>query len=993
MADDGKPKIFISYSHKDGAALDFVKAHLSGAIGIGTVVAWDDNKLRIGDDWEGDIFAQIDACDIFILLVSCHTLGSKFIREEEVARVIPRWQAKQVRFCPIVMWACHMDGFWWLAKPNRRPKDGQALFELDEAARHKEMAAIVADLVSPSVDPAVASTTGPTAPSVTPRIVDYGRLPETPYRRLVGRDNELTALDEAWLDRATNIVSLVAWGGAGKTSLVKEWLLRLQADNYRGAEAVLGWSFYSQGTKERATSADGFLDWALAQLGITGVAPNSSAKGEALGRALMTKRVLLVLDGIEPLQHGTREQEGLLKDQGLAALLRHFAMTPPAQSHGLIVLTTRLEVRNIENYRRRGDRPGSSLVIDLVTLSDDAGAELLKDNGVKGSDKELREAAHAFEGHALALSLLASFLVRRFHGDVRQRDRIGPLMQKTDMRGHGHARRVMQAYEKEWLKDEPVLTAIMNVIGLFDRPATKDCIDALRQKPAIAGLTEALVELDSGTWADAIATLRDMRLLDPEDPSSPNSLDAHPLVREWFGERLKALNEQAWCEAHGRLYEHLRDTTKEGKTPTLDDLAPLYQAIAHGCRAGRYREALDEIYKDRICRRRLDGSLEFYSVHKLGALGSDLAAISWFFGKPFVSPVSALRDADRSWALNQAVSQLRAQGRFAEALPAMRAALKLAEDAKNWKNAAAGASNLSEIELVTGAVPAAVVSSETCVAHADRSGEAFHMMGMRTTHADALHAAGRLAEAETQFADAERRQDEWQPEYPLLYSLQGYRYSDLLLGKGQWEAARERAQKVLEWEVEGDSLLDRALVRLSLGRASLGLALTDGLHKHRIQHDQANTAGTYLNQAVDGLRGAGTFDILPRGLLARAAFHRSVGDWVGAARDLDEVEEIAEPGPMKLFLCDMALERARLALARAEAFAPLNGMLETNNPTKPQVPSAERIAELKTEAAAQLKIAADYIASCGYHRRDAERDELRAVLDGKKNFADLPPRV
>ena len=95
-----------------------------------------------------------------------------------------------------------------------------------------------------------------------------------------------------------------------------------------------------------------------------------------------------------------------------------------------------------------------------------------------------------------------------------------------------------------------------------------------------------------------------MRLLAPPDPAAPDALDAHPLVREWFGERLKATNEAAWKAAHGRLYEHLRDTTKEGKTPTLEDLAPLYQAIAHGCRAGRHQEALDEIYVDRICRRR-----------------------------------------------------------------------------------------------------------------------------------------------------------------------------------------------------------------------------------------------------------------------------------------------------------------------------------------------------------------------------------------------------
>ena len=111
---------------------------------------------------------------------------------------------------------------------------------------------------------------------------------------------------------------------------------------------------------------------------------------------------------------------------------------------------------------------------------------------------------------------------------------------------------------------------------------------------------------------------------------------------------------------------------------------------------------------------------------------------------------------------------------------------------------------------------------------------------------------------------------------------------------------------------------------------------------------------------------------MPRGLLARAAFRRSIGDWDSAARDLDEVEEIAEPGPMRLYLCDAALERARLAFAKIEAFAPLNGMLEKDNPPKPTVPSAEQITELKSEAEKQLKIAADYIETCGYHRRDEE---------------------
>ena len=99
-----------------------------------------------------------------------------------------------------------------------------------------------------------------------PSYIHITGLPETPYENLVGRDTELARLDAAWADPGINIISLVAEGGAGKSALVNEWLNRLRADNYRGAEMVLGWSFYSQGTKERATSADGFLDWAVAKL-------------------------------------------------------------------------------------------------------------------------------------------------------------------------------------------------------------------------------------------------------------------------------------------------------------------------------------------------------------------------------------------------------------------------------------------------------------------------------------------------------------------------------------------------------------------------------------------------------------------------------------------------------------------------------------------------------------------------------------------------------
>jgi hypothetical protein len=95
---------------------------------------------------------------------------------------------------------------------------------------------------------------------------------------------------------------------------------------------------------------------------------------------------------------------------------------------------------------------------------------------------------------------------------------------------------------------------------------------------------------------------------------------------------------------------------------------------------------------------------------------------------------------------------------------------------------------------------------------------------------------------------------------------------------------------------------------------------------------------------------------------------------------------------MRLYLCDTALERGRLALARCEAFAPLNGLVD-NSPPQPEPADPAERARLLAEAVDQLRIAADYIETCGYHRRDEELTELQAVLRGERSFASLPPRV
>ena len=138
------------------------------------------------------------------------------------------------------------------------------------------------------------------------------------------------------------------------------------------------------------------------------------------------------------------------------------------------------------------------------------------------------------------------------------------------------------------------------------------------------------------------------------------SLDAHPLLREYFAKDLRETRPEAWTAAHRRLYEHLTATTQDKPEPTLDDLQPLYQAVAHGCHAGMQQEACEKVYRDRILRG--TGSGGYYSIQKLGAYGADLGAVACFFDPPWRRVSRNLSPPAQSWLLNQAAFRLARAG-------------------------------------------------------------------------------------------------------------------------------------------------------------------------------------------------------------------------------------------------------------------------------------------------------------------------------------------
>ena len=96
-----------------------------------------------------------------------------------------------------------------------------------------------------------------------PERISVARLPVT-GRDLFGREEDIAFLDDAWANHQVNVVTIVAWGGVGKSTLVNHWLRRMAAEQYRSAQLVFGWSFYRQGTSDGISSAGEFVDAAFA---------------------------------------------------------------------------------------------------------------------------------------------------------------------------------------------------------------------------------------------------------------------------------------------------------------------------------------------------------------------------------------------------------------------------------------------------------------------------------------------------------------------------------------------------------------------------------------------------------------------------------------------------------------------------------------------------------------------------------------------------------
>jgi len=719
---------------------------------------------------------------------------------------------------------------------------------------------------------------------------------------LFGREKWLDALDVAWAKPHLNVYTLVAWGGVGKTSLVAHWVgVRIAAKGWPGVERYFDWSFYSQGTGEsRQTSSDVFIQDALTFFDDPDPIKGSPwERGERLAGLIRKHRTLLVLDGLEPLQYPVNDpQAGRLKDQALEALLQGLAADNP----GLCVVTTREHLKNIESLKATTEEQ------KLDTLVKDAAVALLRYLQVVGTEEEMEAAWKEGGGHALTLQLLGRFIADAYEDrDVRHFREV--RFEDADREHQGRsAFKVMVAYERWLASAGPVRQrelAVLRLTGLFDRPMSRECLDALRAEPAIPGLTDALVGMKEREWTVALNRLSDVDLLSV----TADAVDAHPLIREYFAAQLKKDLPKAFKAAHSRLFDHLRKT-KPNKPDTLEGLQPLYEAVSHGCQAGRYKDAWDLVYMPRILRE----PRVSYATRELGLFGHDLAALAGFFESPWDKPVQGLSERRLAFLFALVGSRLRALGRLHEAVAPMRRSLTMHERQERFEWAAHKARHLAELQHARGDLPRALDAAKKGVDLADRSNIAYERYAERAVLGSILHHLGKPA-AEA-FIEAERilREDANYKHLHQLYSLWGYRYCDFLIDQGKAAEAHDRGLWMQQMTKNG---LTRQDPENGLGLISVGLEWLVlgrvGLHrlKSRQEVDSASVRA-HLDHAIYELRRAGRADFIPLGYISRAAFRRLTGNALGARTDLESALAVIDRSGMKVHKVDYLLELARL---------------------------------------------------------------------------------
>lgn len=573
-------EIFFSYSHKDEALRDELETQLGMLRRQGLITGWHDRKIGAGTEWASEIDAHLNTAQIILLLVSPDYIASDYCYDIEMERALERHRTGEARVIPIILrpveWKYGPFGHLQPLPANGKP--------ITDWPNHDSAFLDVARGIRKIVEEPI-SIPGRTEP----RRDIVALSPPTNPRTIQQRDKVVRDVHAKLTQPDVTGIVLTGIGGVGKSTLAA--LVRDYAENQRRPGSGL---FAVEPLWLTIDPAVTFVDMAetlfealgksMPDFGLLAPQYQAVVLFKALNTANRTR--LVILDQFENLLDG-RTGHALSDRPGVGEWLDAINSQKCACR---ILLTSRLWPQGTREFPPTYLQEYSVRGLELTE-----GVELLRkqggNQGVRAMEAELRAVVESCDGHALALTLLASLFRNRSlsPNTFFQNPAFFPLLMGDMARNlfnHIYTLQLDQLHRDLLLGFSVYREAV-------PLEAAQAVINHYTEAPRIQVHT-------------ALNTLLIQHLLDASDEEC---YQLHPIVASYvqdhFVEDDKLANQQALRAAHIRAAQYYKvqatiSCPPQEQRKRSSDIRPLIEAVWQLCQAEMWRAAYDLMAQEHL---------------------------------------------------------------------------------------------------------------------------------------------------------------------------------------------------------------------------------------------------------------------------------------------------------------------------------------------------------------------------------------------------------